>query len=118
MANKQKATKRETTIAEAEATLREARKAAAYKCLRAELAVNVPTAAVLLGLSRAHVYDLIHENTFPVPVIKLGRTFRVPTQALRDLLLVREVPPEGTTKQRRLRAVAGVSATMGATTVA
>lgn len=104
MASKQKATKRETAIAEAEATLREARKAAARRCLQAELTVNVPTAAVLLGLSRAHVYDLIHENAFPVPVIKLGRTFRVPTRALRDLLQTQETSsPEAASSPRKQR---------------
>src|SRR5262245_30311966 len=112
MANKRKRPGREMTVAEAESAVREARKAAAYRCLQAELTVNVPTAAVLLQLSRAHVYDLIHENAFPVPVIKLGRTFRVPSRALRELLQVQETSPQAAVPRRRkLRTLTEAAAT-------
>lgn len=93
MASKRKGPRREMTVEEATALL-ESRKAAAREALERELTVTVPVAAVLLGLSKNHVYDLIHENAFPVPTIKLGRTFRVPTRALREMLLAQGSTPE------------------------
>src|SRR5262245_13414647 len=103
MANKRKRAKRGMTVEEAEAALFESRKAAAREALEKELTVTVPVAAVLLGLSKNHVYDLIHENAFPVPTITLGRTFRVPTRALREVLQAQESSPEAAPKQRKPR---------------
>jgi len=88
MTIKRKGAKRGMTVEEAEAALFESRKAAARAALLKELAVSVPMAAVLLGLSKQHAYDLIRESTFPVPILKLGGTYRVPTRALRELLQV------------------------------
>ena len=94
MANKRKGPEQKMTIVEAEAALFEARKVAAHKALLKELAVSVPMAALLLGVSRVHAYDLIKENKFPVPTLKLGGTYRVPTRALRELLQVQGSTPE------------------------
>ena len=47
---------------------------------------SVDEAAVLLGVSRSHAYDLVRRGEFPVPVIRLGRTVRVPRAALNNLL--------------------------------
>jgi len=98
---KRKSPKREMTVEEAEAALLESRKAAARAALLKELAVSVPMAAVLLALSKNHAYDLIKENKFPVPTLKLGGTYRVPTRALRDLLQVQESSPEAAPKRRK-----------------
>jgi predicted DNA-binding transcriptional regulator AlpA len=86
--------KRKMTVAEAEAALLETRKAAACEALQNELTVRLPVAAVLLGLSKAHAYDLVRENAFPVPIIKLGRAIRVPTRALREVLQVQGSSPK------------------------
>jgi predicted DNA-binding transcriptional regulator AlpA len=80
--------KRKMTVKQAEAALLASRKAAAHDALVEELAVNVPTAALLLGLSKQHAYDCIREGTFPVPTVKIGNTIRVPTRALREKLQV------------------------------
>ena len=90
MASKRKRPQREMTVEEAEAALLATRKAAAREALLRELTVSVPTAAVLLGLSKNHIYDCIHEATFPIPTIKVGRTIRVPTRALREALQAQE----------------------------
>jgi predicted DNA-binding transcriptional regulator AlpA len=76
------------SVEKAEAALLASRKAAAREALMKELAVSVPTAAVLLGLSRQHAYNCIREDTFPVPTLKVGNTIRVPTRALREMLQV------------------------------
>src|SRR5262245_46087007 len=94
MANKRKGPKREMTVGEAEAALLATRKAAAREALIKDLAVSVPIAAALLGLSKQHAYDCINEGTFPVPILKVGRTIRVPTRALREVLQVQGSSPE------------------------
>ena len=94
MADKRKGPKREMTVEEAEAALLATRKAAAREALLKDLTVSVPIAAVLLGLSKNHAYDCIHEDTFPVPTIKVGRTIRVPTRPLREALQVQGSSPE------------------------
>jgi len=94
MATKRKGPKQEMTVEEAEAALLATRKAAAREALLKDLTVSVPIAAVLLGLSKNHAYDCINENKFPVPIIKVGRTIRVPTRALREALQVRELSSE------------------------
>jgi excisionase family DNA binding protein len=91
MATKRKGSQREMTIEEAEAALLVTRKAAAREALLKELAVSVPTAAVLLGMSRNHIYNCVADGTFPIPTIKVGRTIRVPTRALREALQAQEV---------------------------
>lgn len=90
MASKRKGPQRGMTVEEAEAALLATRKAAAREALLRELTVSVPIAAVLLGLSKNHIYDCIHEDTFPIPTIKVGRTIRVPTRALREALQAQE----------------------------
>lgn len=41
-----------------------------------------------LGIDRNTGYRAIRDGTFPVPVIRVGRVIRVPTGALRRLLVV------------------------------
>ena len=47
--------------------------------------LTVPQAAAALGISTRTAYYLIAEDKFPVPVIRLGRTIRVPRAALNNL---------------------------------
>lgn len=48
--------------------------------------VNLPTAARVLGIGRGTAYDLAGRGEFPVPVLRLGARWRVPTSGLLDLL--------------------------------
>jgi predicted DNA-binding transcriptional regulator AlpA len=106
MADKQKS-KRAMTVEEAEAALFESRKAAALAALKRELTVTLPVAAVLLKISKAHAYDLVRENAFPVPIIKLGKTVRIPTRSLRDLLGIEgsEPSPEASPRPHKRRSI-------------
>jgi excisionase family DNA binding protein len=47
---------------------------------------SVPEAAQLLGVSRAEAYASIRRGDFPVQVIRVGRSIRVPTAPLMRLL--------------------------------
>ncbi|WP_274558158.1 DNA-binding protein [Streptomyces spiramyceticus] len=44
--------------------------------------VNVVTAARALGISAHKAYELIRTGTFPVKVLSLGQTVKVPTAGL------------------------------------
>jgi hypothetical protein len=48
--------------------------------------IPLQEAFTLLGISRATGYQQVHQGTFPVPVLRLGRNFKVPTAKLLDLL--------------------------------
>jgi excisionase family DNA binding protein len=50
--------------------------------------IDVPTAAVLLGISRTSAYRLVRDGVFPVPVLHLGRAVRIPTAPLLELVRV------------------------------
>jgi amino acid transporter len=55
---------------------------------------DMATAAGLLGISRALAYQLAKDGQFPVPVIKVGRRYRVPITGLLTVLnLVTAEPP-------------------------
>jgi predicted DNA-binding transcriptional regulator AlpA len=41
--------------------------------------VDPPTAARLLGIGRTVAYQLVKNNEWPTPVIRIGRLIRVPT---------------------------------------
>lgn len=49
-------------------------------------AVDVPTAARVLGLSRTAAYELIRVGGWPTPVFRLGRLIRIPTAPMLSLL--------------------------------
>jgi hypothetical protein len=51
-----------------------------------------PDAARAWGVGRARAFELAREGKFPFPVYRLGRSFRVPTAALRRAL---GLDPEG-----------------------
>ena len=48
--------------------------------------MSVPDAGKLLGCSRGTSYELVRQNRFPVPVLRLGRQLRVPRAPLFRLL--------------------------------
>ena len=52
--------------------------------------VDVPTAALALGLGKTAAYELIRCGEWPTPVFRLGKLIRVPTAPL--LALVGIVP--------------------------
>lgn len=56
--------------------------------------VNVVTAARALGISAHKAYELIRSGAFPVKVLPLGRTVKVPTASLWEALGVRPAPPQ------------------------
>ncbi|WP_406568092.1 helix-turn-helix domain-containing protein [Caldinitratiruptor microaerophilus] len=47
--------------------------------------VTVETAARYLGIGRTMAYDLARRGRFPAPVIRAGRRYLVPVEALRRL---------------------------------
>ncbi|MGW3647723.1 DNA-binding protein [Streptomyces europaeiscabiei] len=54
--------------------------------------VSVSIAAKALGIGRNKAYELLNEGTFPVEVLQLGSSTKVPTMALwRVLGLLPEV---------------------------
>ena len=66
---------------------------------RAELlalppAVDIVTAGHALGFERTTTYKFNREGKFPVPVLKIGDTFRVPTAPLLRYLGIDPVEPE------------------------
>jgi predicted DNA-binding transcriptional regulator AlpA len=44
--------------------------------------VDIPTAGRAFGMSRIHSYELHKKGNFPVPVLKVGKRYRVPTAAI------------------------------------
>jgi hypothetical protein len=48
--------------------------------------VGLVTAARALGIGRTRAFELVRRGEFPVPVLRVGRTYRVPTVALLRLL--------------------------------
>jgi predicted DNA-binding transcriptional regulator AlpA len=48
--------------------------------------LDVPTAARLLGIGRTAAYQLVKQDRWPTPVIRIGRLIRVPTAPLLAIL--------------------------------
>jgi excisionase family DNA binding protein len=66
---------------------------------QAELTVSVPEAAKLLGISRAHAYELVARNE--LPAVRLGRRLLIPRQVIESLL--RQAAATASTKPNRAR---------------
>jgi len=49
-------------------------------------AVNLVTAARALGIGRTRAFELARRGAFPVPVLRVGVTYRVPTAPLLRIL--------------------------------
>ncbi|MFD5000589.1 helix-turn-helix transcriptional regulator [Streptomyces buecherae] len=56
------------------------------------VAVNLPTAARALGISKGTAYRLARAETFPCPVLRVGGQYRVPTTPLMHALGIEERP--------------------------
>ena len=54
---------------------------------------DLPTAASIFGLSRTAAYDLVRQEQFPVPVIRIGARYRVPVAAILAVLHLAPDPP-------------------------
>ena len=66
---------------------------------RAELlalpvAIDLVTAGRALGIGRTRAFELARRGAFPVPVLRVGMTYRVPTAALLELLGVTSPDPQ------------------------
>jgi hypothetical protein len=77
---------------------------------------DVPTAGQILGLSRTTAYTLARAGRFPVPVLRVGRLYRVSVNDLLRVLNLPTDPPDGRLERPPARSVDG-SNTTGATTV-
>ena len=66
--------------------------------------LDLPTAAALLGISRATVYRLAAKDDLPVPVVPVGRSLRVPTGPLLALLGLTPGPGAATAAERGIGA--------------
>jgi len=54
-------------------------------------ALNLMEAAELLGIGRTSAYTLAENGTFPAPVLRVGKLYRVPTAGLLEVLGVKVV---------------------------
>lgn len=62
--------------------------------------LDIITAARWLGIGRTTAYRLAEHGEFPVPVLRIGRCYRVPTAPLVALLGIRPEPqPDGDVAQ-------------------
>lgn len=48
--------------------------------------VDLPTAAMMMGIGRTLAYRLARSGEWPTPLIRVGRLIRVPKQPLLDYL--------------------------------
>lgn len=56
-------------------------------------AVDLQTAARVLGLGRTKAYELARRGEFPVPVRRIGTSYRVPVAGLLAYLGISETEP-------------------------
>lgn len=56
--------------------------------------LGLTEAAQLLGIGRTSAYQMAAAGTFPVPVLRLGRSIRIPTVPLLELLGLSNRVPE------------------------
>jgi hypothetical protein len=54
---------------------------------------DLVTAGAVLGIGRTTAHALARANEFPVPVLRVGRRYRVPTAPLLQLLALTTGPP-------------------------
>ncbi len=64
--------------------------------------IDIVTAGRALGLGRTLAHDLARRGQFPVPVLRAGRVYRVPTAALLELLAIDTVPGQKTVGPARV----------------
>lgn len=56
-------------------------------------AVDLPTAAAVLGIGRTKAYELAKQGLFPVLVRRIGTSYRVPVAGLLEYLGISEDVP-------------------------
>lgn len=56
-------------------------------------AVDLTTAGRAFGIGRTKTYELARAGEFPVKVLRVGRTFRVPKAAILEALGVKPAAP-------------------------
>jgi hypothetical protein len=54
--------------------------------------INLTAAAKAFGIHVNTAYKLVRHDTFPCPVLRVGRQYRVPTKALLLALRIDEIP--------------------------
>ncbi len=54
--------------------------------------VDLPTAAKALGVGRYVAYEMVRQDKWPTPVIRVGRHIRVPRAALLEVLGIVDNP--------------------------
>lgn len=54
--------------------------------------VDLATAAEALGIGLSTAYELVRTDQWPTPILRLGRLIKIPTAALRCLLLTADTP--------------------------
>ena len=59
--------------------------------LELPVVIDLVTAARALGIGRTRAFELVRRGEFPVPVLRVGSTWRVPTAPLLSLLQDRAV---------------------------
>lgn len=62
------------------------------------VATDLVTAAAILGIGRTTAHALVRADRFPVPVIRVGRRYRVPVAPILRLLAI---PAESTATEPR-----------------
>jgi len=60
--------------------------------------VDVQSAARLLGIGRTTAYQLASRNALPVPVVRIGRSLRIPSAPLLALLGLAQQPENGASR--------------------
>jgi hypothetical protein len=58
-------------------------------------AVDLATAGRAFGIGRTKAYELVRLGEFPVAVLRVGRTFRVPKAAILEALGVKSAASAG-----------------------
>lgn len=60
--------------------------------LALDAAVDIPTAGRCFGLGKSTAYELARAGLFPVPVLPLGKNFRVTRASILEKLGIEEAP--------------------------
>jgi hypothetical protein len=55
--------------------------------------IDLVTAGKVLGIGRTRAFELARRGDFPVPVLRVGHTYRVPTEPLLRLVRVMNDDP-------------------------
>ena len=62
------------------------------KTLKTRPTLKPMEAFALLGCGRTKGYEMVRRGEFPVPVLRIGRNIRIPTEPLLELLRRRTIP--------------------------